>query len=241
MKKLVLILCLLAVFSMAVGAYASSSNWAIQIKPYTTGWGGLHTQSMLGVAATPTETHTPLAPGVGRADAVIEKGDGTFLTQQIVTANATADNPLTWNLKIGTGGTLTALNIAVLNQEKDFLGADIALDVDNYYYQFKNGITVLATWSTAENHPLLGAVDNWFDVADATNGLLRAKGFTPGAGNTGFFVTDDTATTGGAWDLLEDYSFSQIVVPDVPEPGSMLAFGSGLVGLIGFAIRRRRA
>ena len=245
MRKAILIACVVALLVgfVAASASATAGNWAVQIKAFNTSWGMADKSSDLGVAATATQTTISTLPQSGKGEAVIAKGDGTFLSKQRVTANATVGTSLTWDLEVGTGGVLPAINVAIFNQAADILNANTALDIDNYYYEFKQGDTVLATWSSLLNRVCLIDAVGWIDIADMDRGLLRAKGFTPTAGLTGYYVTITPPVASASWAGLEDFSFSQyrLAVPGTPEPGSFLALGSGLVGLAGFAIRRRKA
>jgi len=47
-------------------------------------------------------------------------------------------------------------------------------------------------------------------------------------------------TLGQAGDATHPYLFELVAAPAVPEPGSMLAMFSGLIGLVGYGIRRRK-
>jgi len=70
--------------------------------------------------------------------------------------------------------------------------------------------------------------------------LLQAKGWNPGAAMTGWFI-DVPATKGAGFAELPVYTVKVENTEPVPEPGSMLALASGLVGFAGMALRRRRA
>ena len=68
-----------------------------------------------------------------------------------------------------------------------------------------------------------------------TRSLVTYQMIRPGDTGSGSFTT---AMSRGGYDVVLAAFNEQPL--DTPEPGSLLALGSGLVGLIGFGLRRRR-
>lgn len=54
------------------------------------------------------------------------------------------------------------------------------------------------------------------------------------------YLNMDTIKVSNLDDWRDGYMFRVYATPTVPEPGSMLALFSGLIGLVGFGIRRRK-
>jgi hypothetical protein len=62
---------------------------------------------------------------------------------------------------------------------------------------------------------------------------------TLGAGFTGTYFLEMRANANGQWFSVDDIRLDQTTVPSVPEPASLLLFGTGLVGLRAWKKRRQ--
>ncbi|MDI6813935.1 MAG: PEP-CTERM sorting domain-containing protein, partial [Desulfitobacteriaceae bacterium] len=109
-----------------------------------------------------------------------------------------------------------------------------------------NGVPVLYYIKMVDNRGVPGAPANgteWiipiptvYTTATPFFQLVLPTGFSGTNGPNDIMLTDshpDYALTEG---YIMEYGFKP-----VPEPSTMLAFGTGIAGLVGFVIRRRRA
>lgn len=242
MKKSIVIACVvvLLIGLVAAGAQATATNWVVAIKAYSEAWTGVDKSPTVGIG-TASQTLASGSAAVNKAEVLAT--DGTSVWTKKILAGTTTSG--TFGLKIGEGGGFASLNINIYNIATGTGGVNTALDT-SLVYTFKNGATTIATFSSAANHALEvaagRAVTGWNDVAL----LMKPTGWANGLADRGWFYTDTTPTINSSFLALEDYSFSfdQFVTPEppvTPEPGSLLALGSGLIGMAGYAIRRRRA
>lgn len=101
----------------------------------------------------------------------------------------------------------------------------------DFHFSITNGpgVKIMATPAPVMSKPLYTAV-----VRDevALDYYFPLNPVLPGEGVTFTFYTDNTAN--------KNALFGVCGYPTVPEPSSMLALSGGLIGLVGFAVRRRR-
>ncbi|MEN6356767.1 MAG: PEP-CTERM sorting domain-containing protein [Armatimonadota bacterium] len=101
------------------------------------------------------------------------------------------------------------------------------------------GDIYLRFFSTTTASKLAGGT--WYlykGIQTVVDGKVKAEAL-----DSGKFATTEsswaTSTFGSKFQSGDNWTLTQ-GIPDVPEPGSMLAMMSGLVGLVGFGIRRRK-
>jgi hypothetical protein len=239
MRKLVLTLCVLAVMSVSAGAYASATNWVMLIKASATDYSYAGTATTFGVYTTAQAPSTATWPTTAGSCATAVKVGGSYYSKYITAAGLEQ----TYDLKVGARGEYPYQNLRLTlwNPAADAANRESALDT-NLVFTLYQGDTLAAWFSTGAHRDDYRAFasDRWFDVSV----LMQPKGWNPGPIATGFFL-DMPAVTGNGFYALADYSFSATPYrhgdPITPEPGSLLVLGSGLIGMTGFAIRRRRA
>jgi hypothetical protein len=232
MKKSIVIACVVALLIgvVAAGANAAAGNWIISIKAYSDQWTGLDKNVSIGVQGAGTATLASGSAAANKVEALASDGVSVW-TKKTLATGATAGE---FGLKIGEGGGFPTININIYNLATS-LGNDQALDT-NLVYKFKNSLgETLATFSSLANQR--AGMVGWNNVSV----LMKAGTWANGAADRGWFYTDTTPVINSAFLSLENYSFSFEQAPPIPEPGSLLALGSGLIGMAGFAIRRRRA
>jgi hypothetical protein len=164
----------------------------------------------------------------------IVKNSGTSTTDyglQIWTANG--DYGHTENVRIAAGAIAIGGNSSFIPQNE----AAIRWTATNAgTYSVTATFTGACTTGTSANVGFnLGGVSQWSDaISTYGQATTYTHTFTVTAGQT-----FDAVVTGRDYVML-DYSITDAPV-DTPEPGSMMAMASGLVGLLGFGIRRRKA
>jgi len=231
MKKLMVIAIVgIMVMGLALGANASSTNntWLVYLKGADqSGTNALSTQTILGASGT-TESDgsaTAMAGNLQVALTDFDPGKGSNSNGYSSVVHP-AGSPLnTYNLTLWAGSscTATAFTVTGWNPSGTYAlgtGEQAHLKV----VSCPAGITLTDT-SGGGDVVVSNPVGYSFTFATGKNG-------TSALPQLDWTFNGANATTAG--------SSSPILLELVPEPGSILAMLSGLVGLVGFGIRRRK-
>jgi hypothetical protein len=243
MKKVLLIVCVatMLVGMVVASASASTTNWVVMIKAsnvdYNNG-GSATTVGVYNTALTPSAASWPTTSG---AAATAVDASGSYYSKQILAA---AGGDKTWGLKVGARSEypISTVRLSLWNTALDAASRDTLLDTSNIYTLYHGQDLVAWFSNSAKADDTRYASNLWFDVSS----LLQAKGWNPTAAATGWYK-DMTVVKAAGFAGIDSYSFSSITTynaptpTETPEPGSLLALGSGLIGLVGFTARRRKA
>jgi hypothetical protein len=255
MKKILLVVCVVALLAVASAAYASDSAWYIQIKAVnpTTFGGGAGVTMGVGTSAELAQNFPTTTGSTANAESTAAYGDATstYHSKHDVLRDTVGTEEYAWDLKIGSRSDYapSTINICIWNNTLALAGNGGAANASLAYALYK-GDALLAWFSTGATQAQFAntywkvpglATAKWTDLAVIQK---NSSTWSPSSTNQGFFVTDTvTKSEIGKFDDLANYSFKAFgyEAPVVtPEPGSIMALGSGLIGLAGFAIRRRK-
>jgi hypothetical protein len=159
-------------------------------------------------------------------------GAGGFWITQKQAGTVNGSYSFTLVVAPGTGASVTD-HVGNANEGKTYISA---WNLDSWSGTTGNTLPAGYTVTVQSAHVNGGAAIVWTAAE-----LYRAS--APGTtqvGSLGFWYD----YSGHYSDFGSAYAAGEIInvtVQNAPEPGSILALGSGMMGLVGFAIRRRRA
>jgi hypothetical protein len=223
MKKVVLFFCIVALLiSAAQIAMASEDYWVVKFRAgFYDGAGAVGNDTLvIGAAGVTASTPDTFVSTIANIASI--SGSSFLVTQRVAPV---AGSPYTFNLLLAPGADFT--NGTGPNAGKVFISA---WTPENYIgtpgrslpYNWivrVQGVGVDVTWTYADLYRAVepataevGPVGFWYDFG------ARSTSYTDENANDFFTVTFPT-----------------------PEPGSLMALSSGLIGFAGYAIRRRKA
>lgn len=225
MKKIIVLgLVLAMVMGLAAVASATTTDWLIYMKATDqVGGSGLLAQYIYGCRTGATdgfESSMDAASAAGTGAAVvlgcIDLGVGSYNTgynKDLRAPITTVGEQKTWNLKLyvqGENTTATSILFKAWNPTGTYDLVDGSLALP---------VTVTVKDQTGKTYEFLPSANGTSTTPQLTWELPVVYGYA-----NAYDITLVAGTTGSI----------------VPEPGSMLAMLSGLVGLVGFGIRRRK-
>lgn len=223
MKKLIVIgIAVIMVAGLVSAANAAyDPSWIVNIKVSRAGDGATDAwTTILGTAPAAATTVAP-PPGPSAVVYAYSENSGSLIKDQRASFNGTT---MSWVIRFSTanytGGAPTTLWAYIWNP------ADTAIVKTNAFAPLGGEtLKLYASTDGIAKGDLL-----WTVVSGGTGGTADANTFKLGGGPTGAgFAIGNTY-------ILE----AGTGAPVIPEPGSILALASGLVGLMGFGIRRRK-
>jgi len=224
-RKVILIACVVALLVMTAGAaMASKAYWVVKFRAgvYDPGeTDGLYTSFGNVVVGASSSPSTSLAPNPVSTAANLSTvvGAANYGTER---KDSDVPEPYTFTMAMAVGSLYpdpdpNGKTVWISAWSPDsYLGATGRALPSNWRVTVKQGDTVLASWN----------YNDLFWTADPA---------TTAIGKVGFRYTFQERND--AWAGVDKDLFTVIVAP---EPGSILALSSGLIGLAGYALRRRR-
>jgi hypothetical protein len=199
--------------------YATGNNTSVTVTAATNGDGGSYPQPATGVPSlTGTDAGNVFT---GKVDLLgVEQygaSTGWYFTLTFSGLNPNAKYEfVTTAVRDGFG------------QGSDYSGRITKYSIsgaDSYTNSSTSGTTIAGdgswtTFCTGENR--VGYVARWTQVVSGSDGIV-------------VFRAESGSSTRQA------YGFSGFMLKEVPEPGSLVALSGGLMGLVGFAFRKRRS
>jgi len=181
---------------------------------------------------------------------------GTVLTGGNITVTEAVNGTGSGVYNVDNGSNLTLFSFAVSNNTTTAVSSNGATASDGAFIFWEANIIDINTWNTFDIQdpfagfvPLttFGAFTDYFDAADSVNIYWAAESQLINAGasvSDAFLFSPAILQSAGvafAFDSLTDTSSGIALTSAVPVPAAVWLMGSGLLGLIGVARRRKIA
>ncbi|MDO8588877.1 MAG: PEP-CTERM sorting domain-containing protein [Armatimonadota bacterium] len=238
MKKAILIVCVVALLAVTAGAAMANADGSKMFLAFKAGWyDGVTTTGNVTASFGASTTVTTASGSIGASSYNVATTDG-ISTGWITNKVAANTNGYTFTLVVAPG-TGTSGHVGNPNANRAYISA---WNLESW--TGLTGHTLPAAWEvTVAGAGVVGGPQTWTAAQ-----LFRATApGTTAIGSVGFWYDYGGFTyTSYSAAVTAGQLFTVTVgptgpVPETPEPGSMLALSSGLLGMLGFAIRRRKA
>ena len=235
MKKLVVILVVALMVSGA--AYASATNWAVYLQASTTAYGSAATNSTMGVAATASVLYYTANTGAQAETAIYLPNQTPLKDPQFYKTEKRVAPvyPQTWDIRLWCGTSYPSTTIRV---SWWIPAAALSLPGGAGGMDYKLVVVSDPTGQLTVGEEIFklsvpsGGTELWGGTQAIPMGHFDLS--TTGGGKSLLMSPDSAAIASGL-------QLQFIATPPIPEPSGLLALASGMVGLAGFAWRRRRA